>query len=111
MSPRRRPFVLLLALTAGGCTMTGNPMYRDGTWHPTGANAANLAAEVADPQDLIAGRGAAGTPGPLAVLPVENLRADTVKPLPADSIETLGSATTPSGEPSSGAAVPSGSGD
>ncbi len=104
MSARRPPFVLLVALAAGGCTMTGNPVYREGTWHPTGANQANLAAEVANPHDLVAGESAAGTPGPLAVLPVENLRADKVKPLPADSIDTLGGTTTPSGTPTSGGA-------
>ncbi|HTU55241.1 MAG TPA: hypothetical protein VMF62_14850 [Acetobacteraceae bacterium] len=91
-----KPLVLLVALAAGGCTMTNNPVYREGTWHPTGANEANLAAEVANPHDLVAGESAAGTPGPLAVLPVESLRADKVKPLPSDSIDTLGGTTTPS---------------
>lgn len=100
MSALRPPFVLLLALlltlAAGGCTMTGNPIYREGTWHPTGANEVNLAAEIANPHDLVAGESATGTPGPVAVLPVESLRTDRVKPLPSDSIDTLGATTTPS---------------
>ncbi len=110
MTARSRPLVLLLALIAGGCTATSNPMYRAGTWHPTGANEANLAAEIANPHDLVAGAGESGTPGPLAVLPVESLRADTVKPLPDNSIDTLGGTTTPSsGSSSGGAATGSGS--
>jgi hypothetical protein len=107
-----RPLVLLLALIAGGCTMTGNPMYRAGTWHPTGANEANLAAEVANPHDLVAGEGEMGvaeTPGPLAVMPVEHLRSDTVKPLPDSSVNALGSTGSPSnGSSGSGAATGSG---
>jgi hypothetical protein len=114
MRALRWPLVLLLSLIGGGCTMTSNPMYRAGTWHPTGANEANLAAEIANPHDLVAGEGDSGTPGPLAVLPVENLRADTVKKLPDNSIDTLGGTTTPSsGSPgtSSGSGATTGSGD
>lgn len=44
--------LLLLA----GC-MSQDPYYRTDVWRPTGANAANIAAMAADPQDLIRGRG------------------------------------------------------
>ena len=34
-----------------------DPYYRTDVWQPNGANAANIAAMVADPHDLIRGRG------------------------------------------------------
>lgn len=88
---------LPLILAASGCTMTGNPMMRTGTWHPTGANAANLAAMVANPHDLIEGESASGTVGPEAALPVARLRKDNVKPLPNNSIVDMGGTTTSNG--------------
>lgn len=33
-----------------------DPYKRDDVWYPTGSNAANLAAQVADPNDLVRGR-------------------------------------------------------
>ena len=44
-----------LLATLSGC---GNrdPYRRDDVWYPTGANAANLAAMVANPNDLVSGR-------------------------------------------------------
>lgn len=85
-------FPLLLA--ASGCTMVQNPMMREGTWHPTGANAANLAAMVANPHDLVEGQAETGTIGPEAAMPVARLRADKVKPLPNNSIVQIGGTTT-----------------
>lgn len=43
----------LLALSACG---NRDPYLRDDVWKPDGANAGNLAAMVADPNDLIVGR-------------------------------------------------------
>ena len=85
---------LLLLLGSSGCSMVTNPMLREGTWHPRGANAANLAAMVANPNDLVSGEAAEGAPGAVAVAPVEALKADKVKPLPENSIITLGGTTT-----------------
>ncbi len=39
-----------------GC-MSCEPYYRTDVWRPSGANAANLAAMVANPRDLIRGHG------------------------------------------------------
>ncbi len=110
----RLSLALPILLAASGCTMVQDPMMREGTWHPTDANAANLAAMVANPHDLVEGEQASGTTGPEAVLPVARLRADKVKPLPNNSIVQIGGTTTndssSSGGDSGGSAL-SGSGD
>ena len=82
--------------------MVSDPMRREGTWHPTGANAANLAAEVVNPHDLVEGEAAVGTPAPVAVGPVERLRTDNVKPLPNNSIVQIGGTSTSSNGGASG---------
>ncbi|MGH7160802.1 MAG: hypothetical protein ACREFS_12075 [Acetobacteraceae bacterium] len=105
---------LSFLLAAGGCSMGQDPMMRAGTWHPTGANAANLAAMVANPHDLIAGEQANGTIGPEATLPVELLKEDKVKPLPDNAIVQIGGTTTNnsgSSAGSSGGGAASGSGN
>lgn len=84
-------FSLIALLAVGGCTMVEDPMQRPGTWHATGANADNLAVMVANPADLARGREAADVPGPIAVLPVEALKQDKVKRLPADELSLGGS--------------------
>lgn len=52
------PLVLLIA---GGGMLSGcarlDTYNRPYTWHPTGANIANIAAQVAHPQDLVVGQG------------------------------------------------------
>lgn len=48
------PLIGLLLLA--GCA-SRDPYRRTDVWQPTGANAANLAAMVANPHDLISGRG------------------------------------------------------
>lgn len=58
------------------------PWTRPGSWTETGANAANLAAMVADPGDLAFGRASSGSSGVLAVAAIERLRQGQVKPLP-----------------------------
>ena len=44
-----------------GCDSRMIPYLRTDVWQPTGANAGNIAAMVADPHDLISGRGVAMT--------------------------------------------------
>ncbi len=63
------PLVLLIAgagaLSGCGRLDTYNRPY---TWHPTGANAANIAAQVVNPDDLIVGHGS-NRPGASIVVP------------------------------------------
>lgn len=57
------PLVLLVGFSFGLTACNRDDTYsRPYTWHPIHANAANLAAEVADPRDLVIGRGGGGTP-------------------------------------------------
>jgi type IV pilus biogenesis protein CpaD/CtpE len=53
------------SLTLAACLVAGcaSPDLDRSTskWHPTGANAANIAAMVANPRDMIRGRGGRGT--------------------------------------------------
>lgn len=101
---------LPIILAVSGCTMVQDPMMREGTWHPMDANAANLAAMVANPHDLVEGQSASGTLGPEAALPVARLRKDNVKPLPDNSIVQIGGQTTSNSGGSSGGSG-GGSGD
>ena len=52
-----------------GCS-SRDPYKRDDVWYPTGANAANLAAQVADPADLAGGR---SDPRQSALAPVKSV--------------------------------------
>ena len=69
--------VVLLA----GCAET-DPYLRPGMWQPTGANTINLAAMVANPRDLVRGRGERGMYAPQSTAPVSHLWSGTLTPLP-----------------------------
>jgi uncharacterized membrane protein YgcG len=58
-----------------------DPYTRSGTWQPTGANQGNLAAMVANPYDLIHGRGSPTTDGKEPTLAINRISTDTPKPL------------------------------
>ncbi len=78
-----------------GCD-SRDPYKRDDVWYPTGSNAANLAAQVADPHDLMRGQ---NDPRQLADTParaIARVRSDSAKPL------TGGSAASGGGSGSSG---------
>lgn len=51
-----RPFVLALPLLAAGCADL-DPYRREGMWQPEGVVQGNMAAMVANPTDLVRGRG------------------------------------------------------
>ncbi len=56
----RVPLALLALCGAiAGCSAT-DPYERAGIWRPSGVNEANIAAQVANPADLVRGRGDAG---------------------------------------------------
>jgi hypothetical protein len=86
-----RSFALLLALlllAPAACTEM-NPDTRSGIWHPTGVNARNLAAQMANPADAIYGRGAPGTDSPLAITAVEHLMEGKSKQLPQTASQAI----------------------
>jgi type IV pilus biogenesis protein CpaD/CtpE len=74
------PFVLLIAGAGvlSGCARldTYNRPY---TWHPSGVNAANIAAQVANPDDLIVGRGSGGTDAAMVVPGIQQLDSGQAK--------------------------------
>jgi len=77
----------LLAL--GGCE-DRDPYRRTDVWKPTGANAANIAAMVADPRDLLQGRGATRSDIRSPELAVERVWTDQAKPFIGGSAGSSG---------------------
>ncbi len=70
----------LLLAALGGCTAT-EPYLRPGVWTPTGADAANLAAMVENPQDLVQGRAPGPSDGARAAAAVDRLQRGQTKSL------------------------------
>jgi type IV pilus biogenesis protein CpaD/CtpE len=78
----------LLGMLAG-CAAT-DPLLNPNLWRPSGINEANIAAEAADPADLVHGRQpASGTDGELAAAAVLRLRTGHVKALPDSAISDI----------------------
>jgi hypothetical protein len=90
---------LLCLATLAGCAAT-DTYSRPGTWHPDGANAANIAAMAADPEDLRHGRGEPGSVGRLAVQAIDR-RWDAATPPGATSSAATGG-TGPGSRPAGG---------
>jgi len=88
--------LLAIGLSAG-CTAMNDPWDRDGAWRPTRANDANLRAMVADPADLIAGRGTDRRVGPGSADAVDRLYNDRVRALPDTDIARIGASGSASG--------------
>lgn len=63
-----------------GCD-SRDPFRRTGVWQPSGANAGNIAAMVANPHDLISGRSAAVQNANESALSVNHVWADQPKSL------------------------------
>jgi hypothetical protein len=78
----RAALISLLALA--GCVQV-DPYTRTGMWQPGGVNSRNLAAMVANPHDLLQGRGSTGAQGVTATAAVERLLAGVPTPLPSVS--------------------------
>jgi hypothetical protein len=74
----------VLALSA--CGPDVDPLTREGLWHPSHVNRANLVAMVANPADLVRGTGSATADGQLAAAAVTRLRTDKLKKLPQTDI-------------------------
>lgn len=105
------PMAMLLAL--GACSLA--PFRQDqfaepGTWAPTGDNAANLRAMVANPHDLIAGQPMDGVVGAEAAGPVARLMAGKRPLLPNTSADSIYSSSGGGGGGGGGAGGGNGSG-
>jgi hypothetical protein len=81
--------VLCATAALAGC-MDRDPYRRTDVWRPTGSNAANIAAMVADPKDMISGRGAGGQSSKPSIVALDRLAIDRPKPLPAPNGATSG---------------------
>ena len=86
---RLRRVILALPLLCLGCAQT-DPYLRPDLWAPDGAPQADLAAQVADPHDLIAGHGAAA-PAQYGPQGVQRIWADHPKALLTTTDATTGS--------------------
>ncbi len=80
--------LLACAITLAGCANL-DPETRAGEWHPSGANAINLAAMVTRPSDLTHGVGVASADGQQAADAVLRLRTGHVRPLPDSGLAEL----------------------
>ena len=63
-----------------GC-MDRDPYRRTDVWRPTGANSSNIAAQVANPNDLIRGQSGARATSAAQVLAVDRIVTDQARPL------------------------------
>ena len=70
--PIRSVCMILTLAGLAGCAER-DPYRRTDVWHPTGANSANIAAMVADPHDLIRGRGVGASDTQTSVLAVDRI--------------------------------------
>lgn len=87
-----RIFIVGLAAAApmalSGCAPL-DPLTQPGHWTFTGANEANLRAQLADPRDLTRGRSDPYNDGNEAAMAVQRWRNDRVKPLPQSGVSDL----------------------
>ena len=67
-------------LVLAGC-MDRDPYRRTDVWRPTGANSSNIAAQVANPNDLIRGQSGARATSAAQVLAVDRIVTDQARPL------------------------------
>ncbi|HTZ71322.1 MAG TPA: hypothetical protein VMB71_11780 [Acetobacteraceae bacterium] len=87
-------FLLLAAVGAAslvglaGCD-TYDPLLRDGLWHPTHVNRADLTMMAANPADLVRGTGTHSTDGVLAAAAIQRLHDNKVKKLPEAGISDI----------------------
>lgn len=79
----------LAAIAVSGCA-NDDPLYRPGTWHPTGVNERNLQVMVANPYDLEAGVGAPTERGNSASRAVTRLLTDRRRPLLNATLSRIG---------------------
>ena len=103
MSARVSAAILLLLLA--GCE-DRDPYRRTDVWYPSGVNAGNIAAMVANPSDLLRGRGVQRADGKEAVTAIDHVWQDKPKAL----LDPTGQQTGSSGSGGSGSGSGGGSG-
>ena len=82
---------LVVLVLVSGCTYDPfDPYQRPGTWVPDGSNDANLRAMVANPHDLVEGRGTSVSSGAEAAPPVERVLTGKRYPLPDLNAASIG---------------------
>lgn len=84
-----RCMIAALALLPLAACSVFDPYSREGTWRPTGANDANLAAQIIHPSDLVRGVDYAPTDGSMTTAAVSRYRTGKIKHLPDSSISTI----------------------
>lgn len=99
--------VILVLAGLAGCA-DRDPYRRTDVWHPTGSNSANMAAMVADPHDLIRGRGVTASDSQPAVLAVDRISQGQPRSLIPGSTGGAAAASGGGGGGGSGAAAGSG---
>jgi len=72
---------LLAAVLSVAACQEMEPYARNDMWQPTGANAGNIAAMVANPYDLLRGRGSDRTDSNEPVLAIHRVNTDHTKAL------------------------------
>jgi len=89
----------LPVLLVAGCA-SFDPYRRTDVWYPTGANAGNIAAMVAEPRDLILGHGGDRADARQAAGAVDRVWQDRKKPLlnAASAAPLTGGASGPGGQ-------------
>ena len=113
MTTMRHLLGAALILACAGCNAI-DPLYRDGLWHPTGANAANLAAMVDVPSDLVRGAGRRDAGADVPVDAIDRYRHDRVRGLPTVATSAVAPASGsdngggPGGGPGGGGSSPPG---
>jgi type IV pilus biogenesis protein CpaD/CtpE len=92
--------ILAATLLLGGCSDLArylDPYQKPYTWQPTGASSANLAAQLANPHDLVIGRGSTDVDTPASTLAVERVWQDHTKPLASPASTSGGTTSSGSG--------------
>jgi hypothetical protein len=90
-----------------------DPYKKPYTWHPTGAPAANIAAQLVDPHDLVAGRGTTTIDTQESTLEIQHIWLDTPKSFSSGGSGGTGSAGSPGASgagPGASGGSPGGSG-
>lgn len=92
-------FLILLAGCLTGCAQA-DPYRRQGMWQPEGANAANIAAMVQRPADLLHGRADATWQTHRAADAVDRLWTDRERSFPGHGTTNLGASAGAAGSSS-----------